>query len=94
MAGKDISVDEYAMEFNELSGLWPLDTDDKLVDIAGGLHFMIACTEKGKVYSSGYMFYRAVSEIRSNSEDNEDYPCELSVPEGWLARRVWACDKY
>ena len=66
----------------------------QIVDVAGGKHFMIACTAKGKVYASGYLFYRAVETIRSNTENDEDYPYELRVPDGWLARRVWACDRY
>jgi alpha-tubulin suppressor-like RCC1 family protein len=94
MVGKDIDTNAYCDKFYEIVNLWPLASDDKLIDVDGGKHFMVACSQKGKVYASGYMFYRAVSEIRHNAEDNEDYPCELRMPEGWLARQVWACDLY
>ena len=72
-------------------------SDDKIIDVDGGKHFMIVVTKKGKVFTSGYMMYRAVSEIRTNSEENEDYPCELKMTaetEGWIPKQCWACDLY
>lgn len=43
--------------------------------------------------------YRSVgSEIRYNSGDDEDSPCELKMTneltEGWKAIKCWACDLY
>ena len=75
-----------------------MDEDDKIIDVDGGKHFMIVVTEKGKVFTSGYMMYRAVSEIRYNAEENEDFPCELKLntteTEGWKPIQCWACDLY
>jgi len=72
-------------------------SDDTIIDVDGGKHFMIVVTEKGKVYTSGFMMYRAASEIRYNSEENEEAPCELKMTtetEGWIPKQCWACDLY
>ena len=44
-----------------------MDEDDKIIDVDGGKHFMVIVTQKGKVYTSGYMMYRAVPGIRYNA---------------------------
>jgi len=97
MIGKDIDTNAHVDKFVEVKDLFPIASDDKIIDVDGGKHFMIVVTQKGKVFTSGYMMYRAVSEIRSNTEENEDYPCELkmsSVTEGWIPKQCWACDLY
>ena len=99
MIGKDIEVNAQCDKFYEVSkDLFPMASDDKIIDVDGGKHFMIVVTEKGKVFTSGYMMYRAVSEIRYNAEENEDFPCELKLntteTEGWKPIQCWACDLY
>ena len=94
MVGKDVDTNAYVDKFYEIENLYPLEAGDKLIDLDGGKHFMIAVSEKGKVYTSGYMMYRVVAPIRHNSQGDEDYPCELRMPEGWKAIRGWACDLY
>jgi alpha-tubulin suppressor-like RCC1 family protein len=89
MVGKDIEVNQWCDKFYEVQNLFPLSSNEKIIDVDGGKHFMIIVTDAGKVYTSGYMMYRTVSEIRHNSEENEDYPCELRLntpeTEGWKA---------
>ena len=98
MVGKDIEVNQMVDKFYEIVNLYPLASDEKIIDVDGGKHFMIVCTDKGRVFTSGYMMYRAVPEIRRNNEENEDFPCELKLSqpetEGWKPIRVWACDLY
>lgn len=98
MVGKEVEVNTHVEGFTEISNLFPMASDDKIIDVDGGKHFMIVVTEKGMVYTSGYMMYRAVSEIRHNSEENEDFPCQLKLtqPEttGWTPKQCWACDLY
>ena len=67
MCGKEIEVNQMVDKFYEIKNLFPLASDDKIIDVDGGKHFMIIVTEKGKVFTSGYMMYRAVDQIRQNS---------------------------
>ncbi len=72
-----------------------LEEGDQIVDIGAGKHHMIVATQHGKIYASGYIFYRYFSECRHNRESDEDYPFELRLPAGgWKALQVWGCEKY
>ena len=56
-----------------------------MIDVACGKHYTTVATQNGKVYASGYIFYRHFYDSRSNPENNEDYPFELRLPDGWKA---------
>jgi len=71
-----------------------IDQGDKLVDVAGGKNFSIVMTEQGRIYATGYMFWRYFSECRRNNENNEDYPFELRLPPGWKAKKIFGAEKY
>ena len=43
-----------------------MEDGDKMIDVTGGKNFVAVATERGKVYGSGYMFYRHFQECRSN----------------------------
>mmetsp|Transcript_1038 Transcript_1038/g.1724 ORF Transcript_1038/g.1724 Transcript_1038/m.1724 type:complete len:121 (+) Transcript_1038:1481-1843(+) len=62
-----------------------IDDGDSIIDICGGRHYTAIVTKNGKAYASGYMFYRSMSGCRRNNENDEDYPYELKMKEGWLA---------
>ena len=38
--------------------LFPKEEADKIVDVALGKNFIVVCTESGKCYGAGYVFYR------------------------------------
>ena len=67
--------------------------NDKIVDICGGKHYTALVSEQGKVYASGYVFYRNFNGCRSNPENNEDYPFELRMPDGFNAKQIWGSEK-
>jgi alpha-tubulin suppressor-like RCC1 family protein len=60
-AGKDVEVNAYMEKFNEITNIYPMDTDEKIVDVAGGRNFITVVTDKGNVYASGSNFYGAIS---------------------------------
>ena len=81
--------------FHEMeNNYFRIEEGDKLVGCAGGKNFAIVCTERGKVFATSYMFYRYFSECRHNPENNEDYPFELRMPEGYQAKKVYGAEKY
>lgn len=87
-------MNQWVEKFHEVVDFYPIASDDKIVDCAGGKHFMVVVTKKGKCYASGFQMYRAIDEIRHNADDNEDNPFEIRMPEGWKALNCWACDRY
>lgn len=67
------------------------DKTDKFIDVALGKKHIVLVTEGGKVYGSGYVFYRRVRpEARKNEQNNEDYPFEIFLPAGWKAIACFA----
>ena len=44
-----------------------LEEGDKMIDLACGKHYTAVATQNGKVYATGYLFYRAFSSCRRNS---------------------------
>lgn len=54
MVGKDVELNQMVDKFYEIKNLFPLQSDDYLVDVDGGKHFMIAVSNKGKVFTSGF----------------------------------------
>lgn len=70
-----------------------IEDGDKLVDVCGGKNFTAVVTERGKIFATSYMFYRKFTECRHNSENNEDYPFELRLPEGFKAKQIWGSEK-
>ena len=73
---------------------YPMEEGDSIVDLTGGRHYTAIATKNGKVYASGYMFYRVFSGCRRNNQNDEDYPYELRMPDGWLAERVYGTERY
>ena len=45
MLGADIEVNQYAKEFFEIKNFFPMEQDEKLIDVAGGKHFMVAVSD-------------------------------------------------
>jgi alpha-tubulin suppressor-like RCC1 family protein len=64
MLGKDVEVNAYTDKFFEIKNLFPMAAGEKIVDVAGGKHFLVVVTDLGNVFASGYMLYRALSAIR------------------------------
>lgn len=74
-----------------------MEEGDRIVDVAAGKHFVAVTSEQGKVYASGYIFYRNFSECRYNRQSDEDYPFQLKLPETggpWKAQQVFGSEKY
>lgn len=96
--GKDIEVNAYVDKFYDVTEHFPLESDDKIISADGGKHFIVLCTQKGKVYAAGNVAWNGVSdEVRQNSENNADYAFECRMngnAEGYKAEKVWACDWY
>ena len=75
--------------------MFPRDQADKIVDVSLGKHFIMIVTESGKVYGSGYVFYRYLSRCRENSQRDEDYPYLIKMPDGYKAKKVFcSTDNY
>lgn len=94
MVGKDVEIDTWKQEFTEIKNFYPMEDDEGVLDVAGGKHFMIVLSTKNKLYGSGFQFYRACSDVRSNERNDEDLPFKLASPEGWKPLKVWANDRY
>ena len=95
MLRSSVDVNAHVSKFGEIKDLFPIDDGDKIIDIASGKHFLICVTEQGKCYGSGYIFYRYLSQCRRNSQNDEDHPYELKLPQGYKAVACWAsCDYY
>jgi len=70
-----------------------LEAGDTIVDCCGGKHYCAVATSNGKIYAAGYIFYRNFQGCRSNTENNEDYPFALSLPEGFKAKELFGSEK-
>ena len=77
--------------------MFPLEAGDKIVDVDGGQHFIIVCTEKGKIYCSGYKMWNYTSSDVRNGGGEEAFEMKLEAGVGglpaekqWIAERVWA----
>ena len=72
-----------------------MDTDEKIVDVAGGRNFITVVTDKGNVYASGSNFYGAISgSILSNKYNDSSYPYKIAMDPEWKAIKCWANDLY
>ena len=71
-----------------------LEEGDKLVGCAGGKNFAVVLSQQGKIYATGYVFYRHFSACRHNTQNNEDYPFILNMPDTWKAKQIWASEKH
>ena len=81
--------------FHEMeNNYFRIEDGDKLMDVAGGRNQAIVATERGKIYATSYMFYRHFNDCRHNSENNEDYPFELRMPEGFKAKKIYSSEKH
>ena len=82
-------------EFHEIENTYfRYEEGDKMVDVCGGKNFTIIATERGRIFATSYMFWRQFQECRYNQENNEDYPFELKLPEGYKAKQIWGSEKY
>ena len=64
------------------------------MDITAGKHYAAVVTTNGKLYASGYIFYRYFEDCRSNTENNEDYPFLLRMPNGLKCIKAFGVEKY
>ena len=96
--GSAIALNDAVNEFKEVTSIFPVTADDKIISCDGGKHFTVICTKNGKVYASGSSLYRSVADdVKHNSEENGDYAYELRMvnqAEGYKAEKVWGCDLY
>ena len=97
-AGNTIQLNDCIEEFKDVTSVYPLAANDKIISCDGGKHFSVICTKEGKVYASGNVFYRSVDDdIKYNAEESAEYAYELKMvnhAEGYKAEKVWACDLY
>ena len=61
MLRSSVDTNTWCNEFGRIENLFPMEADDKIVDITSGRHMLLVVTEKGKCYATGYVFYRYVS---------------------------------
>ena len=51
--------DDHIDHFHEIgNNFYRVEEGDKYVDIAAGKHYTAVVTAKGKIYASGYIFFR------------------------------------
>ena len=97
MAGSNVGRDSHFGEFHLLhsssNNFMRLESDEHIVDMCGGKSHLVVITNKGRVHSNGYLFYRYVTGAHRNTI-NEDHPCQLALPDGWFAEKIWAVEKY
>lgn len=80
--------------FTDITDLFPLKSDEKIIDVAHGSKEMAAVTNQGRVLARGYMFFRIFDyEVRRNEYNNEDYTFEIDLPDGHKAENLWMCRK-
>lgn len=99
MVGSGVYKNDHTEHFWQLpKDFFPLEEGDRIVDVTAGKHFTAVTTEQGKVYATGYIFYRHFStECRYNRQNDEDYPYQLRLPETggpWKAQQVFGSEKY
>lgn len=94
MFSSGMSRNDHVDHLHEITGnFFRLEDGDQIVDIGAGKHHVIVATKNGKVYASGYIFWRYLSDCRYNRESDEDYPFELKLAEGWKALQVWGSER-
>ena len=82
-------------EFHEIENTYfRYEEGDKMIDVCGGKNFTVVATERGKIFATSYMFWRQFQECRYNQENNEDYPHELRLPDGFKAKKIWGAEKH
>lgn len=59
---RNANIDGFA-ETNVFSSI---TGDEKIVDVTGGKHFIAIVTESGRLFASGYIFYRNFRSCRHN----------------------------
>ena len=85
----------HTQKFHEITdNFYRLEDGDSIVDLTAGKHYTAVATANGKIYAGGYIFYRHFQDCRHNREQNEDYPFELRVPDGFKANAVFGCEQY
>ena len=80
--------------FEVKDNFYRLDDGAKIVDVAAGKHFVAVLSSNGKVYAGSHRLYHYFRECRSNTENSEGYPYQLKLPEGQMAKKMWAHEKY
>ena len=90
-----MELNECTTEFKEITQLFDILPSDRIVDVDGGKHFTVVCTEEGKVYGLGIGLSRAVDEELKKSGDGDSFEIKMALEaEGYKAKRVWGCDLY
>lgn len=68
MMGSGVNTNDHVDHFHELANdFFPKAENDKIIDCAGGKSQIVIATEQGKVYGTGYLFYRRFNNCRHNS---------------------------
>mmetsp|Transcript_21015 Transcript_21015/g.28264 ORF Transcript_21015/g.28264 Transcript_21015/m.28264 type:complete len:249 (+) Transcript_21015:2219-2965(+) len=94
MMGSGTDRQRYVQKFEEFpDNYFRMEAGDKIVDCCGGKNFVAVVTEQGKIFAAGYIFYRNFQGCRSNPENNEDYPFEIRMPQGFKAKEIWGSEK-
>ena len=95
MCGSGYDRSRSVPKFDEFPGdnYFRIEAGDKLIDCCGGKHYCAVATQNGKIYAAGYVYYRNFEGCRNNPENNEDYPFELRLPEGYKAKMIWGSEK-
>lgn len=76
MLGSGFDTSSCEEKFIEVpKDFYPIEEGDKIIDVSLGKKWMCVVTEKGKVWGSGYVYYRYIGNTyRWNEQNNEDYP--------------------
>lgn len=96
MVGSEVNRNDHNEHFWQLpENFFQMEEGDRIVDVAAGKHFVAVTSEQGKVYASGYIFYRRFAECRYNRQSDEDYPFQLKLPESgdWKAQQLFGSEK-
>ena len=95
MIGSHVQRNDHQKQMYEIGdNFFRLDDGARMVDVATGKHFVAVLSSNGKVYAGSHRFYHYFRECRSNRENSEGYPFQLKMPEGQLAKKMWAHEKY
>lgn len=83
------------VNFHEITNIYPIENDEKIVDVDGGRNFIIVVTDKGNIYASGTGLYGYInSSIVSNKQNDSSYPYKIAMESDWKVTKCWANDLY
>ena len=95
--GLHLDRNDHCSDFYEVpQEFFSLEAGDSIVEITLGKSYFAMVTAFGKIYASGFTFYRVMENMRFNQSNEEDYPYELRMPsdDEWTALQVFGCEKF